>query len=169
MKPEAIRYDDRCDGIFPLILNDEKLSLEQALNSYKHQPSIEKRHEQLKSVLDVMPVNLKSPARIEAFLFLYFLALLTEALIERALRNGMKREKITSLPLYPEGRACKAPTANRIFEVFEDVRRHQLVRPDDSIEHTYRDPLTDVQHTVLRLFGQSPAAYFAGKRGRANA
>jgi transposase len=169
IKPEAIRYDDRCDGIFPLILNDEKLSLEQALNSYKHQLSIEKRHEQLKSVLDVMPVNLKSPARIEAFLFLYFLALLTEALIERALRNGMKREKITSLPLYPEGRACKAPTANRIFEVFEDVRRHQLVRPDDSIEHTYRDPLTDVQHTVLRLFGQSPAAYFAGKRGRANA
>jgi hypothetical protein len=81
----------------------------------------------------------------------------------------MKREKITSLPLYPEGRACKAPTANRIFEVFEDVRRHQLVRPDDSIEHTYRDPLTDVQHTVLRLFGQSPAAYFAGERGRANA
>jgi transposase len=169
IKAEALRYDDRCDGIFPLILNDEKLSLEQALDAYKHQPSIEKRHEQLKSVLDVMPVNLKSPVRIEAFLFLYFLALLTEALIERALRNSMKREKITSLPLYPEGRACKAPTANRIFEVFEDVRRHQLVRPDDSIEHTYCDQLTDVQRTVLRLFGQSPAAYFAGKRGRADA
>ena len=91
IKPEALRYDDRCDGIFPLILNDEKLSLEQSLNAYKHQPSIEKRHQQLKSVLEVMPVNLKSPARIEAFLFRYFLALLTEALIERALRNSMKK------------------------------------------------------------------------------
>jgi hypothetical protein len=100
---------------------------------------------------------------------MYFLALLTEALIERALRNRMKTEKIASLPLYPEGRACKAPTANRIFEVFEDVRRHQLVRPDDSIEHTYCDQLTDTQRIVLRLFGQSPAAYFADKKGHADA
>jgi transposase len=169
IKPEAIRYDDRCDGISPLMLNDEKLPLEQALNACKHQPSIEKLHEQLKSALDVMPVNLKSPARIEAFLLLYSLALLTELLIKRALRNPMKRERITSLPLYPEGHACKAPTANRIFEVFEDVRRHQLLRPDDSIEHTYRDQITDVQHTVLRRFGQSPAAYFALAKQDANA
>jgi transposase len=169
IKPEALRYNDRCHGIFPLIFNDEKLSLEQALDAYKHQPSIEKRHEQLKSVLDVKPVTLESPGRIKAFLFLYSLALLSEALIERALHNSMKREKITSLPLYPEGRAYKAPTANRIFEVFEDLRRHQLVRPDDSIEHTYCDELTDVEHTVLRLFGQSPAAYFDGKKGRADA
>jgi hypothetical protein len=74
-----------------------------------------------------------------------------EALIERALGNSMKREKITSLPLYPEGRACKAPTANRIFGVCQDVRRHQFVRPDDPIELSYCDQLTDVQHTVLRL------------------
>jgi hypothetical protein len=43
------------------------------------------------------------------------------------------------------------------------------MRPDDSIERTYCDQLSDVQHTVLRLFGQSPEAYFAGKIERANA
>jgi hypothetical protein len=39
------------------------------LVAYKHQPCIEKRHEQLKSGLDVMPVNLKSPSQISTCLF----------------------------------------------------------------------------------------------------
>jgi hypothetical protein len=41
----------------------------------------------------------------------------------------------------------------------------KLLRPDGPIEHTYCDQLRDVQHTVLRLVGQSPAAYFASKMG----
>ena len=55
-------------------------------------------------------MRLKSHSRIEAFLFLYFLALLTEALIEREIRRRMKELKISQLPIYPEGRPCAAPT-----------------------------------------------------------
>jgi hypothetical protein len=56
---------------------------------------------------------------------------------------------------------CKAPTAQRIFELFEDVRRHRLVRDDGSVEKTFRDDLTQLQRTVLRLLGLTPATYFA--------
>lgn len=159
---ETLQYDDRTDGIFPLILNDETLPLRDALVAYKHQPSVEKRHEELKTVFEVMPVNLKSHSRIEAFLFIYFLALLVGSLIEREIRRGMKAEKIASLPLYPEGRPCKAPTANRIFDVFGDVRRHRLVGgANGSVHKHFYDELTTLQRTVLRLLGQSPAAYFS--------
>ena len=157
----ALQYDDRTDGMFPLILNDETLSLRDALLAYKHQPALEKRHEQFKSVLQVMPVLLKSAHRIEAFLFVYFLALLVEALIERAIRHKMKAEKIDSLPLYPEGRPCRAPTADRVFQILAEVRRHRLIASDQTVIRRFYDDLTPLQQTVLRLVGLSPASYFS--------
>ncbi|HJW76263.1 MAG TPA: IS1634 family transposase, partial [Thermoleophilia bacterium] len=167
-KADALKYDDRTDGIFPLILNDEKLSVRDALLAYKRQPALEKRHEQMKTVFDVMPVNLKSPSRIEALFFIYFLALLVESLIEREIRRTMKVEKIAALPLYHEGRQCKAPTANRLFDVFHDIRRHRLVGANDTIHRNFYDKLSELQRTLLRLLGQSPAAYFsAGDKGEA--
>jgi transposase len=164
---EALTYDDRTDGIFPLILNDESLSLRDALLAYKRQPALEKRHEQMKTVFEVMPVNLKSPTRIEALLFVYFLALLVESLIEREIRRSMKADGIVSLPLYHEGRLCKAPTANRVFELFQDVRRHRLVSPKAVIHKTFYDTLSELQRTVLHLLGQTPAAYFSAGEQRA--
>ena len=38
----------------------------------------------------------------------------------------MEREGIESLPLYPEGRACRRPTARKVIDLFEDVQRHEL-------------------------------------------
>ena len=160
-KGELLRYDDRTDGVFPLVVNDEKLALRDALVSYKHQPCIEKRHEQLKSVFDVMPVDLKSHSRIEAFLFIYFIALLVASLLEREVRRRMKAEKIRSLPLYPEARPCKAPTTDRIFALFDDVRRHRLVDADAFVHRRFYDELTQLQRTVLRLLGLSPRKYFS--------
>src|SRR5262249_30368430 len=56
----ALAREARCDGLFPLMSNDEGLSLEEALGKYKYQPFVEKRHEQLKSVFAVAPMWLKS-------------------------------------------------------------------------------------------------------------
>lgn len=98
------------------------MSVRDALLSGKRQPDLEKRHEQMKTVFEIMPVNAKSPSRIEALLSAYFLALLVRALIERKLRHSMQAQAIATLPSYSEGRPYKAPTANRIFEVFHDIR-----------------------------------------------
>ncbi len=38
----------------------------------------------------------------------------------------MEREGIASVPLYPEGRACRRPTARKVIDLFEDVQRHEL-------------------------------------------
>jgi transposase len=97
----AIAYDQKSDGMYPLLTNDRSLSPAQVLEAYKGQPKIEKRFEQLKTVHEIAPVLLKNEARIEAFFTLYFLALMVQALIERELRQAMKRQSIEKLPIYP--------------------------------------------------------------------
>src|SRR5262249_43142794 len=99
----AVAADAVCDGLFPLVTNDESLRLEEALAKYKYQPFVEKRHEQLKSVFAVAPVWLKSPRRVASLLWLYFVVELVQALVERELRRQMRARGVRRFP--PDSRA----------------------------------------------------------------
>jgi hypothetical protein len=96
--------------------------------------------------------------RIEALLYLYFLALLVEALIEREIRRAMKADGISSLPLYGEARACPHPTAEQIFRLFALTQAHVLVTGGE-VEQVFQPELTALQRQVLKLLGISPTAY----------
>lgn len=106
-----------------------------------------------------MPVFLKSLSRIEAFLYLYFLVLFVQALIERELRKQMKAKGIPSLPLYPESRHCKAPTSDRIFSIFS-VRKHTLQNSAKQSLNHFTDTLTEIQCRSLKLVDISQQVYF---------
>jgi transposase len=156
----AIKASATADGIFPLITDlpaDQRSPLD-ILTIYKYQPFIEKRHEQLKTAAGVVPVNFKTPERIESYLFLYFIAVTVHALIERQLRDAMKARGIRSIPLYPEERACRAPTADKVLALFEPLRRHRLFEDGKPIK-TFWDDLTEVQRTVLELLEIPASAY----------
>jgi transposase len=114
------------DGIFPLISNVKEMTAEEILRAYKRQPIIEKRFSQFKTDFAVAPVYLKSVMRIQGLMAIYFLALLVQTLLERELRQAMQRRKIKSLPLYPEGRACRCPTARKVIDLFEGIQRQEL-------------------------------------------
>jgi hypothetical protein len=109
----------------------------------------------------VRTVLLNIYVRIEAFLFLYFLVLITEALIERDLRARMRKLDIKNLPLYPQERPCAAPTTERLFELSADSRRHRLVDDTGCVHHRSYDKLNDPQLDVLRLFNISPQQYLS--------
>ena len=147
-----IQEDADTDGLFPLITNmdAEVLSMKDVLEKYKFQPYIEKRHQQFKSVFDAAPVFLKLPHRIEALMFVYFIVLLLNALIERELRLAMRKEKIRSLPLYPEKRKCKYPTTARIIDLFSNLRRHILFEGTKMVKCFY-DPISELQEQILDL------------------
>jgi transposase len=158
VKDDVIEADARTDGMFPLISNCRDLSLKEILEAYKFQPKLEKRHEQLKSVQDMAPVWLKNVSRIEALLFLYFVALLVHALLERELRLGMARENVESLPLYPEERLCRAPSTERILDLFAPLQRHRL-RKHGSVVQVFEPELGKLHKKVLALM-RLPAAAF---------
>jgi transposase len=142
----------RCDGVFPLVTNVTALSALELLLAYKHQPMIETRFAQLKTDFVVVPVFLKEVSRVQALLCVYFFALLVESLLERELRRAMEREGVESLALYPEGRACRHPTARRVIDLFEDVQRHELTEGERPAV-VFTTELTRLQRKVLRLLG----------------
>lgn len=158
VRDDVVAADQRSDGMFPLITNGKGLSLTRILEAYKFQPKLEKRHQQLKSVQDLAPVWLKNVSRIEALLFLYFLALLVHALLEREVRRGMAREQLHQLPLYPEERECQAPSTERILDVLAPLQRHRL-RNQGRLVQIFEPELTDLHQQILALL-RLPASIF---------
>jgi transposase len=155
---EAISYDHKSDGMYPLITNDRAMSPVQVLEAHKGQPMIEKRFEQIKTVHEIAPVFLKNEGRIEALFTLYFLALLVQAIIERELRLAMKRENIAELPLYPEQRDCARPTTEQILRLFSLAERHRLMQDGKTLQ-IFDVQLTELQRQVLALLGVSEGAF----------
>ena len=108
--------------------------------------------------MDIAPVFLKDPARIEGLFCLEFLALLTRTLIEREIRQAMERLNLRELSLYPEDRACRAPTATRILDIFSGLARHRLLH-DGHVLQIFTPELSPLQIQVLDLLGVPAAAY----------
>jgi transposase len=155
-----IAQDQRCDGIFPLVTNVLDLSEVEVLLAYKRQPVIEKRFSQLKTDFGVTPVYLKEVSRIQALLCVYFLVLLVESLLERELRQAMQREKIESLPMYPEDRPCRRPTTRRLIDLFDDLQRHTL-NDGQRAPIVFASDLSDLQRRILKLLGVPSSVYQA--------
>jgi transposase len=151
---ERLAAETAGDGVFPLITNDHSLPDLEMLLAYKGQPALEKRFSHLKTDFEVAPVYLKEASRIQALLCVYFLVLLAESLFERELRRAMDRAAIESLPLYPEGRKCRHPTARRLIDLFEDVQRHSLQVGRRS-PLVFTTQLSRLQRRVLRLLGMT--------------
>ena len=158
---EKIAYDAATDGCFPLVSNDQALTDTELLAAYRYQPNLEKRHHQLKTLLQAAPVTLKSPSRIEGLACCEFIALLTQCLIERELRGAMTRQDVRELALYHEGRTSTAPTAARVFDLYADTARHHLTSPDGQIVQIFEPQLDDLQRQVLDLLAIPVAAYLS--------
>ena len=118
---EAIERSGRTDGVFPLVTNACELLAVDVLRTYKNQPFLEKRFNTKKSVLEVAPVFLKKNDRIEAMIFLYFIALMLVSLIERNIRRELVTEGIEGLPILPSRLSTKTPTWNNIRYFFRNI------------------------------------------------
>ena len=151
LDPKEISRQSRTDGVFPLITNNMDKSAAEVLKTYKFQSFLENRHSQLKSVLQIAPVFLKKPPRVLALVDIVVLSLVVATLMERDLRKAMLRNKIESLPVYPEQRECKYPTTQSIIRVFSDVEKFE-VRDKDGKENEYFPPaLSQLQKQILDL------------------
>jgi transposase len=158
---ESIARSAAMDGIFPLTTNTKEKPVD-VFKIYKYQPRIEKRHALLKSTLEVAPIWLKKNTRIEALMFLEFIAQMVAALIERALRRKMAEKKIALLCSLPEGRPSKTPTIEQVLRLFENQNKHALYDGDRLIKQ-FADPLTPVQSQILQLLSITTAVYGPAK------
>ena len=145
---QAMKEEARLDGVFPLLSTDITLSAKEVLQAYKYQPRLEKRFSQFKSFHNAAPLLFKKVTRIEANLFVFFIALIIQALIEREVRTKMKVHGISSLLIYPEQRESSRPTTNKIIDLFEPVSTYSIIENEQVVEE-FKDELSDTQKTIL--------------------
>jgi transposase len=157
LNEKAIAEVSRTDGIFPLITNTE-LEAAEVLRKYKNQPFLEKRMYTKKSVLEVAPVFIKKEDRIEAMLFLYFIALMIVSLIERKIRMNMESEKIEKLPILPQGMNTKKPTWNNIRYFYRNVHHSQIFRNGVCIQAVVKG-ISALHELINRLLEIPEAVY----------
>jgi transposase len=153
----AIAESSAMDGIFPLVTNTN-LDAEAVLKAYKYQPKLEKRHALLKSGLSAAPIFIKRNDRIESLMFVYFIAQLICALIERELKQAMTKCGLKKIQILPEERPSANPTSIQVTRVFQNHARHVLSSKNVLVQ-TFSDPLTPIQKQILDLLGLSPKLY----------
>jgi hypothetical protein len=88
---------------------------------------------------------------------MYFFVLLVEALLECEIRRAIERHGTDSLPLYPERRACRRPTARKVIDLYDKVQCHSL-RSSKQPPEIFSMELSPLQRRILRLLGM-PKAY----------
>jgi len=120
------------------------------LAAYRYQPHLERRHHCLKGPQAVAPMNLHSPARIEALLCCHFIALLINALIERQIRTALTANGSHAIALYPEDRDRTAPSAARTLKILGGLHRHHLHRHGRTVQ-VFNPDLDALQRQVLKL------------------
>ncbi len=147
-EPQALKAEARLDGVFPLLSTDPERSSKAVLQAYKYQPRLEKRFAQFKSIHHAAPLLFKKVTRVEANLFLFFIALMIQALLEREVRNTMAAQHIKSIPLYPEERQASRPTTHKILDLFERVSTYAIVEHDHVVEE-FKDELSHTQKEIL--------------------
>jgi transposase len=155
----TIAQEKRVDGIFPLLSTDECMSAKDALKAYKYQPRLEKRFTQFKDIHNGAPLLVKKLERVEAVMFIFFLAMIVQAVIEREIRMQMQKQEIQWLPIYPEGRIAYHPTTAKVFDRFEGVSIYHRKRGGKVIQE-YRDTLNDLQKQIIEMLAISESEYW---------
>jgi transposase len=156
---KEIKKEANTDGVFSLLSTDTALSTKEVLQAYKYQPRLEKRFSQFKSYHRAAPYYFKSISRIESNLFVFFIALVIQALIEREVRSKMREEGIRALLIYPEKREAEQPTTNKIIDLFEAVSTYSIYEGDCIVEE-FRDELSDTQKTILKYLDINESDYW---------
>jgi transposase len=144
-----IRQAQRTDGLFPLVDNTP-LDPVEVFRTYKDQPYLEKRFNTHKSVLEVAPVFLEKPRRIEAMMFLDFIALMLVSLIERRIRLEMQQQQIKSLPMRPDGSHTEKPTWRTLRDTFDDLYLVSIEQASEVI-HKALKGLNTLRRQILKL------------------
>ena len=96
--------------------------------------------------------------RIKSILFIYFVAMLVQSLVERQARLTMKRARIRSIPICHESRECEYPTAGRLLSCFGGVQIRSLSSGGSEIE-IFQPELTPLQKQPMNPMDVEPAGY----------
>jgi len=92
-------------------------------------------------------------------MFVFFLSLMVQAIIERMVRQQIKERKLKPLKLYPEERDAPHPTTSQILKTFDGLCTYKITQEDSTIEE-YQDQLDYTHRQVLELMDIEEEEYW---------
>jgi len=148
-------------GYYPLVTNKpaEDLSIPEAMMAHKKQYKVEHTYRRSKTDLNLEPIYLHTPERIEAYLFLFKIALQIIVLMERTARNNIGNRNKGLDDFMPNKKDYRTPKAEYLLQKFEFVVTGRMPLSDGKI-YGFVSELTDLQHDILDILGV-PAECFS--------
>jgi hypothetical protein len=156
---EALRKAAEFDGWYRLLTNlpQDRKPMAAVLDLFKGQIHAEGAIKQIKHwPIQVSPLWLHQPKRIESLLGLTVIALLLTAVLAQQLRQAIAREPQPPAGLQPEGRDHLPVTARRLWQIMVGLHLVTLTMcaaDGARWQLTTIDTLNSAQHTVFRLLG----------------
>jgi transposase len=146
--------------VFPLLCTDASIAPKGVLQAYKFQPRLEKRFCQFKSIHLAAPLLFKKIERVEANMFVFFIALMIQALLERELRQRLTERGAPPLKLYPEDRDAPHPTTSQLLKTFDKLSTYTITEESRTCEE-YHDELNETHRAVLSLLDITEQAFWS--------
>ena len=153
-----LRVDEAFDGVYCLLTNqcESAADLRAVFLAYKAQSKVERRFRAIKQPpIEVRPLWLHQPKRIESLIFVVMVALYLFALIEREARRVVSQSGQVFVGLRPESRDKLPVTAERLFEAFAPLGliKQRLRLGEEVIETLTPATLSPIQAQVLERLG----------------
>jgi len=141
----------RC-GYYPLLTNKPKhaLSIEEAMLAHKNQYKCEHINRRAKSSLNIEPIYLQTPERIEAMLFLFKIALQMVVLIERTARANIENRDRGLDDFMPNKKDVRNPSTEYMLAEFQYIVSGKIPIPGGKISG-FVSELNPLQKTILHI------------------
>jgi transposase len=148
-------------GYYPLVTNKavEDLSIEQAMLAHKGQYKNEHTNRRVKTDLNLEPIYLHTPERIEVVLFLFKIALQIAVLIERGARQSIDARNGGLNNFMPNRKDVRNPTSENLLAEFQDVVKGELTLPTGQV-YGFVSELTALQRDILSIL-EIPLYYYS--------
>lgn len=147
-------------GYYPLLTNKDRdqLSVEEAMLAHKKQYKSEHTYRRAKGPYNLEPIYLHTPDRIEAFLFLFKIALQILVLIERTARTNIEQRDCGLDGFMPNKKDVRNPRTEYMLKEFEDIVKGNIPLPDGRI-YGFVSELNRLQADILSIL-QVPTYYY---------
>lgn len=142
---------NRC-GYYPLLTNkpSELLTIKEAMMAHKKQYKCEHTFRRAKGPFSIEPIYLHTPERIQAYLFLFKIALQILVLIERTARKNIDNRDKGLDGFMPNKKDVRNPKSEFMLKEFEDIVIGRLKLPDGNV-YGFVSDLNDLQKDILAI------------------
>jgi transposase len=137
----------------------EDFSIEDAMLAHKGQYKNEHTNRRAKTSLNLEPIYMHTPERIEAILFLFKIALQITVLIERNAKKSIQDRNKGLDDFMPNRKDVRNPTAENLLAEFQGVVQGEIPMQNNK-SFGFVSKLTTIQQNILEILG-IPLYYYS--------